>query len=510
MGTEIELRFALDPSRARAIARDARLAGTPLRQRMTSVYFDTPERALARARAGLRLRRTQGGWVQTFKCESADGAEHRRGEWECAVARRALDISALAATPMGAWFANAGHREALAPVFETRVTRDTWRVEAHGGLIEAALDRGRVVAGDRSEPLLELELELLDGPADALFEFALALNRDHAIPLEPRSKAARGFALLAGEQRTPARARRPRLSREASTEQAFVAIAWSCLSQLVANAHGVGAGGDPEYVHQARVALRRLRAALTSFRRAIPREASAPIAAGARLLAAALGEERDIDVFACDTLGPLKAAGGAACLEALAEAMQAARARARRRSADAVAPPAFTRYILEVSRWLEAAAWRPADLDAPAADGWLRRQARPVRRHAARTLERRHRALLASPHAPSLRSPEERHALRIALKKLRYAADALAPLFEVRADGGYLEALAELQEALGTLNDLATGRDLVAGLVAQAGCTPAVEAARALIVGWQAGREVGALREADRAWVRLADAERFW
>ena len=511
MGTEIELRFCLDPARARAITRDPRLPGAPRRQRMSSLYFDTPDRALARERAGLRIRRAGGVWVQTLKNEGADGAAHRRGEWECTLPRCELDFEALARTPMADWFARVGRREALAPVFETRVTRDTWRLAHAGALIEVALDRGRILAGERSVPMLELELELLEGPADALFEVALAMNRDHALVLEPRSKAARGFALLAGESPAPARGRGPAAAAAASTTQAFEAIAWSCLSQLLANAHGVGGGGDPEYVHQARVALRRLRAALASFRRAIPREVAAPVAAGARLIAGALGEERDLDVFELETLAPLGALGHAAWLEALAPALAEARARARRRSGEAVAAPAFTRYVLETSRWLEAAPWQPAPDAADEAAARLRaRQALPVRRHAARVLERRHRALVAGADAPSRREVEARHALRIALKKLRYAADAFAPLFDSRAGGDYRQALGELQDALGTLNDIATARALASRLASASESSPAVAAALALLEGWQAGREVGALGEADRAWARLARADRFW
>jgi len=511
MGTEIELRFALDPARARAIARDPRLPGTARRQRLSSVYFDTPDRALAGERAGLRVRRVDRGWVQTLKCDSPDGADHRRGEWEWTVARCAPDVAVLEQTPMGEWFARAGRREALAPVFETRFTRSTWWVPHAGALIEVAVDRGRVVAGEREAPILELELELREGAADALFEFALALNRDYALALEPRSKAARGFALVAGSGDSPARARRPALMREASTEQAFVAVAWSCLGQLVANARGVGEGGDPEYVHQARVALRRLRAAVASFRRAIPREAAAPVAAGARLIAAALGEERDLDVFAHETLAPLVAAGHGAWLEALAPALAEARARARRRSTEAVSAPAFTRYVLETSRWLEATGWRPApEARGEEAARLGARQALPVRRHATRTLARRHRALFSCELAPSRRGVEERHALRIALKKLRYAADALSPVFEARPGGGYLDALSALQEALGELNDIATGRALAAQLATASPQSAGAECARALLEGWQSGREAGALREADRAWARLARAQRFW
>ena len=101
--------------------------------------------------------------------------------------------------------------------------------------------------------------------------------------------------------------------------------------------------------------------------------------------------------------------------------------------------------------------------------------------------------------------------MRIALKKLRYAADAFAPGFARRGEGAdYLDALAGLQEALGDLNDIATGRLLVERLRSAGADPAAIEPALALVEGWLAGREVGDLRVADRAWARFASAKRFW
>ncbi|MBC7780040.1 MAG: inorganic triphosphatase, partial [Proteobacteria bacterium] len=274
MPVETELRFQLNAAQARALGADPRLAGKLQRRPLTSVYFDTPELTLAQRRVGLRLRRAGRVWLQTFKCELVDAGAHQRGEWEWPVARAALDFTKLAETPLADWFVKARNRDALAPRFETRFARSTALIDYEDASIEVALDRGKLIAGERQEAILELELELKSGPIEGLYAAAQAFNADHALMLEPRSKAARGFALLAGTPEVPVKSGRLDLDEEASAEEAFCAVIRHCLAHLQANAGGVRRALDPEYVHQARVALRRLRSALVTFRRAIPRVAS--------------------------------------------------------------------------------------------------------------------------------------------------------------------------------------------------------------------------------------------
>lgn len=560
MAVETELRFQLDARRARAILADPRIVAGLRRQPLSSVYFDTPEFTLAGRRAGLRLRRAGRRWLQTFKCELPDGPEHRRGEWEWPVPRAALDFELLAATPLGDWFARLRNQEALRPVFETRFTRASALVEHEGATIELAIDRGSVLAGERSEPILELELELKEGPVDGLHAFALALNRDHALMPEPRSKAARGFMLSTGALAGPVRARRLAIDPEATAEQAFVVVILDCLAHLQANVPGARIGEDPEYVHQVRVALRRMRSALVTFRRAIPRASSDSISAAARRLASALGEARDLDVFEAGTLAPLAAAGHATRLASAFERLHVLQARARQHAGEALSPPGYTAFVLELLRWIDAAPWRRlaapatpgvqepvggrrsagADDLPPAAEGptsvpddrpELRRQRSAVRRFAARTLERRRRAVLAIGGRPSTLDAEARHELRIAVKKLRHAAEAFASLHAApkardtsasagrtggkagkrrKAASASLAAMARLQQSLGTLNDMATSERLLVQGKGMPFDGAIDEAGLALLAGWRLGTCAAALEEADQAWDRFRDARRFW
>lgn len=499
MPVETELRFRLTAAQARALAADPRFSSGLQRRPLTSVYFDTPELALAQRRAGLRLRRSGRAWVQTFKCELPDAPEHQRGEWEWPVKGAILDFSRLAETPFADWFDKARHREALAPRFETRLTRSSALIESGQASIEVAIDRGKLIAGAHTEPILELEMELKAGPIEGLYEAAHAFNRDLALVPEPRSKAARGFALLTGAVPGPVRARRMQLDENLNVEQAFISVMLHCMAQLQANAAGVRSMDDPEYLHQARVALRRLRSALVTFRRAVPRAASEALSIEARALASAMGEARNLDVFEDETLEPLAAAGHRPALtDALAQ-VAALRGQARMAAANALSPPRYTDFVLDLYRWLDTAAWR---VDGQASD-----EARAgVRRFAASTLRRRHRAVISAGGRPSAMAVAARHELRIAIKKQRYTTEFFANLFPGKAVAGYLDAMAQLQQSLGILNDIDTGEQLVRGLLA-ASLDPA---AQALLAGWRLGLGSATLHEADTAWARFKAVDGFW
>jgi inorganic triphosphatase YgiF len=199
METELKLSLSADEL--------ARLLAHPLltqagnTQRLLNTYFDTPELALQQRRMAVRERLAGEQWLLTVKTagQSHNGLS-RRQEWEGPTTPGALqfdklvDDAALAQNLMTL-------RPNLRALFCTDFERQRW-VIAHGGAkIEVALDQGHIhVPGtDLSEPLLELELELLSGPEEALMALADVLRQtpQGSVMLMPSdaSKAQRGMAL---------------------------------------------------------------------------------------------------------------------------------------------------------------------------------------------------------------------------------------------------------------------------------------------------------------------------
>lgn len=186
MAIERELKLAL-PGELSAERADAlishldRLPGAEARgeRHLVNRYFDTPTLALAQAKAALRLRFVArdghpGQWLQTLKSvgEARDGL-HVRHEWEQAVQGEALELAPLIAACDVPGTADLLRTEGANVVaqFETNFVRRLWRyIAGDGTVVEIAFDRGEVAVqadGTRhTEPLVEVELELLDAPDD--------------------------------------------------------------------------------------------------------------------------------------------------------------------------------------------------------------------------------------------------------------------------------------------------------------------------------------------------------
>jgi len=504
---EIELKLRVQaadlPQLRAALTRFA--GGAHARQaKLTSLYFDTPHLALLQAGAALRVRRVGRRWVQTLKGGGAvHGGLHVREEQEWPVARPLPDLARLGAAAPALPWSSLGPE--LVPVFGTEFQRSTWTISRDGSVVEAALDRGRVHTGTRQEALLELELELKTGQAAALY--ALALELAAAVPLgpDPVSKAERGYRLFQGAVLAPLKAAAPAIDAHMSVEQAFVAILWSCLNQLQRNQRGVAEHTDPEFIHQMRVGLRRLRSALSLFSVAVPRTSWETWAAELRWLAGELGAARDWDVLEEELLPPLLAQmQSRKPLAYLPKRVKAERLKARRTARAAVASPRYGVLMLSIERWLAARAWREG-----AGPEQLALLDSPIAPLAEMLIERRHAQLRRRGRHLARLSDEKRHRVRVTAKKLRYAAEFFATLFPRKAVRPYLNALMSLQDVLGALNDGATALRHAAELCAAARDPRCGEEA-GVLAGWSAARMSQQLQDLGKVWKGFRRQRPFW
>lgn len=474
--TEIELKLALPSAQvARFLHRMARRRHPPTRQSLVTRYYDTPGFDLAGLGIALRLRRAGQRWVQTLKTGGVRGGGlSRREEYETPTARGALDWAGF--PPAAQARVPDALRPALGVAFETRFERTAWLIEGRGGaLIEVALDVGEVRAGKRREPICEIELELKKGNPDALFVLAedWAARLD-CLPLDI-SKAERGVRLAHGNAEAPMKATPIELAPGGDVAAGFAVICQACLGQFQANLPGVLADDDIEYVHQARVALRRLRAALRLFRGAVALPDA--LAGSLRALAAALGPARDWDVLCRETLpamaphypDPAAWQQGMAVFEARRIEVRAAMREALR----AARPGAW---LLAFQRWLLQRGWRAAP---PAR---RLRQMSPLEDHARLALDQSHRRIVRGARKFERLDASRRHALRILVKRQRYVVEFFRPLFAGCRHTAYPAVLSELQDALGRSNDLQVAWSLLATRAQDAG------AMGAFALGWLAAR----------------------
>jgi triphosphatase len=506
---EVELKLLVPAGAVRRLAAHRLLRGRsrPARRRLHSIYFDTPALDLWRQGIALRVRREGRRWVQTVKGGgSAQGGLHQRAEIETEVAGPQPDVSRIRDRDFAAAFASLRLRAELAPVFITEFTRSSRLLELDAeARVEASVDQGLIRSGKRAEPLSELELELKGGAPHHLYDLALRLAEDVPLSIEDRSKAERGYALARAERAAPVKARPAALDRGMSVNDAFKAVMWASLAHLQANERGLLEGRDPEFLHQMRVALRRLRSAVSVFTPPLPEPVIVPVRNDLRWLATSLGPARDWDVFVTETLPPIEAEfgahGGLADFSARCNRLRrTAGARARR----AVRSARYRRLALSTAAWLASEGWL-AQLD-PAAGEALQA---PVGEFATAVLERRYIQVRKKGRKLGDLSAVELHRLRITIKKFRYAADFFAGLYEPGAARQALKRLARLQDVLGAMNDAATVANLMAGAFDGARGRRVLEA-KGILLGWSRGRAATLKRELRSAWKEFRSAGKFW
>lgn len=478
---EIELKLEFDAADRRRLGSAPALKGAAGQSRhLVSTYFDTPANDLLAAGYTLRVRRNGAARIQTVKASGVPSAGlFVRSEWECPLEddRPRFDpacgpLAEVIGTPQ---------LERIGPAFTTDMKRRILRIEHDGATIELAVDQGEVRAGDRVEPVCEVELELRDGSPAALFDLARDLSERVPLRLGVRSKSERGYALLAATPAAAVKAEPITLDRTGDAGDAFQAIAQACIRHFRLNEALLLQSGGVEPLHQARVGLRRLRSALSLFRPFLAEDGPTQLLrTELRWLAAELGEVRNIDVLARRFDGDTR------------DLLITARTQRFEQVRDELASARTRLLMLDLAEWLALGAWR---LDKGKA------LACPVLPFAHDLLDRQRARVKKRGKGLASLGARDRHTVRIEVKKLRYAAEFFATLYPTgkpaRRYGRFIAAIEKLQDLLGELNDLAVAPELLAQLGIDATLP-------------KAGKRKRLLDKADQAYDALIGAKRFW
>ena len=280
----------------------------------------------------------------------------------------------------------------------------------------------------------------------------------------------------------PAKWSCPTIGPKVGIADAFAALCNAALAQIAANAPGVARGADPEYLHQLRVGVRRLLSAMRTFRPLLKRKRARAPSNDLRDAMQVFGTARDWDVF----LGTLERAGASkAFIASATEQRMATSSRARALAGSA----AFRETQNHVREWLEKNPWRAAA-----------KPTRAILDYASDSLDRAQRRLAKRARDIDWHRRGERHRVRIALKRLRYACDFFADCFPGRPVRPFLARLSELQDTLGELNDLSVARRLLIEVP--------VDGER--VQRWLARRERDLIVSLSRDWEAFARQRPYW
>lgn len=495
---ECEIKLALDSASVNQIKKipllRAQDGARPEQREHVDRYFDSADFTLWQHGFALRVRSEGTRHVQTLKGGGTVVAGlHRRVELEEEVSAEEPDRAVFARQLREALPALAKqlgkHDLALEPVFVNKVKRTAWVLALADDLkVECALDTGELQRGERTLPVRELELEMQEGDPARLYDLARQVHEAVPVRIENVSKAERGYAMAGAVAPRAVKATPVTLRRKASMGEALAGILRNCLEQMQANEQGVLAG-EVESLHQMRVGLRRLRAAMAMVKDLV--QLPAPLADDVEWLAGELGDARNWDVFIESLLPglpvPEEHKPALARVEVAARE-EAERHRARVRSA--VGSPRYTSLMLGLGAWIAGQGWQQDGPPAPALTRKVGKTAPGLVRHAAARVRKRARNV-------DLQHPDTLHKVRIAAKKERYAREFFEALSHGKKEVRRHDMLTGMQDELGLLNDSVVARELVGQLrdrvpqeLALLGFIEGVLAARAFEALPRAGKHV--------------------
>lgn len=516
MSWETELKLLAAPRVLSTAVRQpwlrALVSGKTRTEKLVSVYFDTPKCDLRRHGIALRVRAIGRRRLQTVKAP-ADGPSGAlsREEWEHEIAGDVPDLELAKNTP-AASVVSGKKAKSLRPIFETIVERKSVPLRFGASSLELAIDQGWIRAGRRRERIGEIEVELKDGDPADLAVLAKRFSESLRVSYGARTKAERGYALSNGARHPPVEASEIRYPAALSCAEVFTAIGESCLHHFAAN-EGAVRGGDSEGIHQMRIGLRRLRAAISIFKDMLARSETEEIKGELKWLTRQLAPARDNDVLLRDSIVPLRGAcPGSREIALLAVDIERRRDKGFEEARAAVRSARYRACVLRTALWLMAGDWSK-NQDALAC---ARREA-PVVGFAREVLQHRTGKILRKSRKLSSLDAHKRHKLRIAVKKLRYATEFFASLSakpnKAKTRRRFENAIQSLQHALGKLNDV-TIHEKLAHDLANSATHVAHATQHAYAFGYLTGREQKKVRaclaSAKKARKKLSDAKAFW
>jgi CHAD domain-containing protein len=289
-----------------------------------------------------------------------------------------------------------------------------------------------------------------------------------------------------------------------TVDGAVALIFTECLKHWTTNEAVALKSADPEGIHEMRVGLRRMRSALSDFRTIIPAPQLAWMKRETKWLITSLSAARDWDVFLAELLEPVEAARPRdRGLEELRTAARAERTRGYATTRIAIRCLRHSQFLAQMRDWLSAKRWRQkqGSLDEP------------IQKLARRVLRKRHDAALKLGRDFSKLSAEQRHQLRIALKKLRYTADFFRSLYPKKQAKPYFRALARMQNCLGHLNDVVVAEHLLERMTSahqRQRVFAHLLTAAGTVIGWHARGASAAAQEAEENWCKFREVGCFW
>ncbi|HWR43664.1 CYTH and CHAD domain-containing protein [Sporomusa sp.] len=476
----------------------------PSAQTLETTYYDTADQRLLKSRLSYRLRLADGQWTATVKADgTSDGGLHQRTEYNMPADSPLPSIEPFLTTDIGDRLAEAAGDTPLEPIFSTHFERHLLDIiTPDGSSIELALDHGEILAGDKQQKILELELELKAGHSKALIWLGAALSEEFPLLPEQDSKLYRATLLagLANElgRDTPQPSPLKKNSAALPAHQVLSEIIIFTIHETVAAQQNyLSNPADPEALHDFRIALRKLRALLHFSKPLLSVEESTQWQSKLSIWGNRLGDVRDLDVFsaAWDELADYmaKILPHSSNKPALAALIANKRQNVRDSLYTAVAAGQITPVLLGLWSFIESSTDKAIEDPSPT-----------FKEFSLERLTYWLQQFLKLGDELDLADLNAVQKLRTSGKRLRYTLESLSPVLpgNTRLLSKRLE---KLQDLLGNIQDVSYTPPLLHELV-KASASRLTHRDAGLITGWQLAKSSAAINNWDKVWTKVKKA----
>ena len=478
----------------------AAVPGQGGKQLLDARYFDTTTLCLQKAKLAYRIRREGEQWIATIKDGGmSSGGLHERREWNVAVPDAQPDISVFEDTDIGKKLIELVGCQQLEPILSTKFERRTMDIMMpDNSLIEVAADQGIIVAASKKAPILEVELELKSGKPAALLQLGAQLAREYPFIPEPDSKFYRGLKLAGLAAVQPPKAAKLQIDKNQQADEGLCTILVGLIAQfLVIQQVFLAEPTQPEHVHELRISLRRLRSLLEFYEPFVEHAQYKYHQAELRKLGQLLGELREIDVanaawLQCHDIQatPLEGKinlGGILAKHRLLEAEKVSRA----------LNAGFATPLL-----LELWAMLIGNKDQQLIESHL-----TVGEYSVRRLSSWLKIVIKEGKSLDWTVIENVHKLRLQIKKIRYAAEVLEPVFYEISQ--LILRLDTLQIQLGLLCDAHSIDNLLRKYL-KTKSSKVLYLEVGLVTGWQQRELLAVQGKMDKHWKKFYRAAQRW
>lgn len=434
---EIELKFQV-PLQQQKKTQQAFQQKTAQQIQLAAKYYDTADLSLAAHKIALRQRLEQNTWVQTLK--ATDAESFNRFELEIDLGEtvpKSIHLSDYKHDAQAKRIFKQAKIALTTPLelqFETQIQRTILTKKFKDSQIEIALDVGHILANQQQIDVFEIEFELKQGNISDLIAFIQPWIKKYQLFLDTQSKSERG-QMLKNQQDLAAVcfASELVLNPQQSPHQALAAMLQNSLTHALPNTSAIAnAHYSSEHVHQARVAIRRLRSVLKIFHKWSDQVAPQWESQLAEIFRR-LGATRDRDALAESLLPQLIA------IQSPVQSLPPPQ--------EEIEPIEKIFQHPETSQlWLELIQFTQSTLAS--------NHTTSLKKSASKRLQQLHHQVCDQAEGFLNLADEEKHQVRKRLKRLRYAVEFVGALYDENQVKAYLKALKPAQESLGHFNDL--------------------------------------------------------